>query len=99
LPERADSLAALEESLAAVVAHRRGRTVLVRGGGNVAWDLKRVRRHWDHGDMGQGSRAQGVELIPLPAIQKRILVVRERHVMLDQDLAALYGVETRALVQ
>jgi len=49
--------------------------------------------------MGQGSRAQGVELIPLPAIQKRILVVRERHVMLDQDLAALYGVETRALVQ
>lgn len=43
--------------------------------------------------------AQGLELIPLPAIQKRILVVRERHVMLDEDLAELYGVETRALVQ
>jgi hypothetical protein len=49
--------------------------------------------------MGQGFGAQGVELIPLPAIQKRILVVRERHVMLDQDLAELYEVETRALVQ
>ena len=40
-----------------------------------------------------------MELIPLPAIQRRILVVRERHVMLDQDLAELYGVETRVLVQ
>jgi ORF6N domain len=45
------------------------------------------------------SRQQGVELIPLAAIEKRILVVRDRHVMLDQDLAELYGVETRALVQ
>jgi ORF6N domain len=49
--------------------------------------------------MAQGSGKQGVELIPLPAIQRRILVARERHVMLDQDLAELYGVETRALVQ
>jgi hypothetical protein len=32
-----------------------------------------------------------LELIPLPAIQQRILVVRERHVMLDEDLAGLYG--------
>ena len=38
-------------------------------------------------------------MIPLPAIQKRILVVRERHVMLDEDLAELYGVETRRLVE
>jgi hypothetical protein len=28
-----------------------------------------------------------------------MLVVRERHVMLDQDLAELYGVETRRLVE
>jgi hypothetical protein len=41
----------------------------------------------------------GLEVIPLPAIQKRILVVRERHVMLDEDLAELYGVETRRLVE
>jgi hypothetical protein len=58
-------------------------------------DLKRVRPQWDDADMGEGSAEQGLELIPLPAIQKRILVVRERHVMLDEDLAELYGVETR----
>lgn len=40
-----------------------------------------------------------VELIAAPAIEKRILVVRDRQVMLDEDLADLYGVETRALVQ
>ena len=34
-----------------------------------------------------------------PAIQSRILELRGRRVMLDADLARLYGVETRALVQ
>ena len=34
-----------------------------------------------------------------PAIERRILVIRERQVMLDEDLAELYGVETRVLVQ
>lgn len=34
-----------------------------------------------------------------PAIEKRILVVRGRQVMLDEDLADLYGVETRVLIQ
>ncbi len=43
--------------------------------------------------------ASPLELIPTPAIQQRILVVRERHVMLDEDLARLYGIETRSLVQ
>jgi ORF6N domain len=38
-------------------------------------------------------------LIPVPAIQARILVVRDRQVMLDEDLAALYGVETRRLIE
>jgi hypothetical protein len=42
---------------------------------------------------------RSLELLPLPAIQQRILVVRERHVMLDEDLAVLYGVETRRLIQ
>jgi hypothetical protein len=37
--------------------------------------------------------------IRLPAIQQRILVVRERHAMLDEDLARLYGVETRRLIE
>ena len=34
-----------------------------------------------------------------PLIQSRILSLRERRVMLDADLAQLYGVDTRALVQ
>ena len=43
----------------------------------------------------------GVPLRPIaaPAIEKRILVVRERQVMLDEDLADLYGVETKALTR
>lgn len=49
--------------------------------------------------MAEGSDEQDLVLIPLPAIQKRILVVRERHVMLDEDLAELYGVETRRLIE
>ena len=40
-----------------------------------------------------------LELIATPAIEKRIFVVRERQVMLDEDLADLYGVETRVLIQ
>jgi ORF6N domain len=40
-----------------------------------------------------------LELIAAPAIEKRILIVRERQVLLDEDLADLYGVETRVLVQ
>jgi hypothetical protein len=45
----------------------------------------------------QPGNGPSLELISLPAIQQRILVVRERHVMLDEDLAKLYGVETRRL--
>ncbi|MFL5873624.1 MAG: ORF6N domain-containing protein [Solirubrobacterales bacterium] len=39
------------------------------------------------------------ELIAAPAIEGRIFVIRERQVMLDEDLADLYGVETKRLVQ
>lgn len=39
------------------------------------------------------------ELIAAPAIEKRIFVVRERQVMLDEDLADLYGVETKRLIE
>lgn len=34
-----------------------------------------------------------------PLIQSRILLLRKQRVMLDADLAQLYGVETRAVVQ
>jgi len=45
------------------------------------------------------SKAEPVELIAAPAVEKKILVVRGRQVMLDEDLADLYGVETKVLVQ
>ncbi len=38
-------------------------------------------------------------IIPSEAIEKRILFIRGHKVMLDADLAELYGVETRVLVQ
>jgi ORF6N domain len=44
-------------------------------------------------------RASSLELIAAPAIEKRIFVVRGRQVMLDEDLADLYGVETKRLIQ
>jgi len=40
-----------------------------------------------------------LEPVAAPAIERRILVIRGRQVMLDEDLAGLYGVETRVLVQ
>ncbi|HEX3734470.1 MAG TPA: ORF6N domain-containing protein [Solirubrobacterales bacterium] len=43
--------------------------------------------------------AGSLERIAAPAIEKRIFVVRERQVMLDEDLADLYGVETKRLVE
>ncbi|MDD5309701.1 MAG: ORF6N domain-containing protein [Deltaproteobacteria bacterium] len=38
-------------------------------------------------------------MIPAERIERAILVLRGHRVLLDVDLAALYGVETRALVQ
>jgi hypothetical protein len=43
--------------------------------------------------------AKSLELIAAPAIEKRIFVVRGRRVMLDEDLADLYGVETKRLIE
>lgn len=45
-----------------------------------------------------GERAE-LQVVVAPAIEKRIFVIRDRQVMLDEDLADLYGVETRVLVQ
>ena len=39
------------------------------------------------------------EILPLELIERKILMIRGHRVMLDRDLAALYGVETRALNQ
>ena len=39
------------------------------------------------------------EIVPVEIIESKILLLRGRKVMLDRDLAALYGVETKALNQ
>ena len=45
----------------------------------------------------QMSKALGI--IPAERIEKAILLLRGEKVMLDADLAGLYGVETKILVQ
>ena len=37
------------------------------------------------------------EIIPIQSIAQKILSLRGERVLLDRDLATLYGVETRAL--
>ena len=39
------------------------------------------------------------EVIPIERIARTIFLFREQKVMLDYDLAVLYGIETRALKQ
>jgi hypothetical protein len=41
----------------------------------------------------------GTDIIPIERIQQRILDLRGQKILLDRDLAALYGVETRVLNQ
>jgi hypothetical protein len=38
-------------------------------------------------------------LVPPGRIERRIIVIRGENVMLDEDLARIYGVETRTLIQ
>ena len=40
-----------------------------------------------------------LQIVAAPTIEKRIFVVRERQVMLDEDLADLFGVETKRLIE
>ena len=42
---------------------------------------------------------KSVQVIGILDVQRRIIAVRGVQVMLDRDLAALYGVETRVLNQ
>jgi phage regulator Rha-like protein len=48
------------------------------------------------GTIGTDASLQSVRVRP---VEKRILVVRKRQVMLDEDLADLYGVETKRLIE
>jgi hypothetical protein len=43
--------------------------------------------------------AESLEPIAAPSIEKRIFVIRGCKVMLDEDLADLYGVETKRLIE
>jgi hypothetical protein len=45
------------------------------------------------------AKKQSNLLVPTEGIEQSILLIRGQRVMLDSDLALLYGVETRALVQ
>src|SRR6267142_5310772 len=47
---------------------------------------------------GRVSESKG-SVVPIERIESRILLVRGHKVLLDADLAALYGVETRVLNQ
>jgi hypothetical protein len=38
-------------------------------------------------------------LVPMEIIEKKILLIRGQKVMLDADLAELYGVETKYLIK
>lgn len=40
-----------------------------------------------------------MEILPIEAIERKIYLIRGKKVMLDRDLALLYGVETRTLNQ
>jgi hypothetical protein len=42
---------------------------------------------------------KNVSLIPIEKITSKIYLIRKEKVMLDSDLAELYGVETKVLVQ
>ncbi len=44
-------------------------------------------------------RPKVTSIVPSERIERAILLVRAQKVILDRDLAELYGVETRALVQ
>ena len=49
--------------------------------------------------MSTPDQPEPAQLLPLEAITHRIVVLREQKVLLDADLAALYGVETRRLTE
>jgi hypothetical protein len=52
-----------------------------------------------HGMADSAAEKTELQAASAPAIENRIYVIRGRQVMLDEDLADLYGVETRVLVQ
>jgi len=52
-----------------------------------------------HGMTDSAAEQKGLLVVAASAIEKRIFIVRGRQVMLDEDLAELYGVETKRLIE
>lgn len=49
--------------------------------------------------MAQKKKSKSVALVPAEIIESKILLIRGKKIMLDPDLAQLYGAETRVLIQ
>jgi len=49
--------------------------------------------------MKKSQKTRSTSLIPAESVIAKILVIRNQRVILDRDLALLYGVETRVLKQ
>jgi hypothetical protein len=64
---------------------------------NVAELAPGVAEGIDKGKILGGKQME--PLVPVEVIEKKILLIRGQKVMLDADLADLYGVETRSLIQ
>ena len=57
-------------------------------------------RHYPSGMLAKPTgKAQKAQVISLDVVERRIIPARGHRVLLDRDLAVLYGVETRTLNQ
>jgi hypothetical protein len=71
------------------------------GFGPVALNAdKRLRSICNYGGVSKPTGdSANAQVVVAPAIENRIFVIRDRQVMLDEDLAVMYGVETKRLVE
>jgi hypothetical protein len=75
-------------------------TIRPRGNSGKRYRRFRTRRvAWHRSSLTNKQEDSTAPLVPLGFVGRRILVLREQKVMLDRDLAELYGVETRVLNQ
>jgi hypothetical protein len=77
---------------------RIGTSFRIAAGGRRDWPSKRKLLSLVDAVMPPSSKSQKPDILSVQA-ERRILLVREQKVLLDYDLAELYGVETRALKQ
>ena len=62
----------------------------------MLWILRRMR-YCDAGLRREGIMTKDSSVVPIERVEKRILLMRGQKVMLDTDLAELYGVTTKRL--